>query len=98
MEDGFHFLLPHAAEHVEALMAEFEAETDHGLRCWLLELIGAARSAKAFNLLREQLQSSDEALRRRAICGLEDLDTPEARRVLFEAGVRKRGQTRTRGR
>ena len=88
-EDGFHFLLPHAAEHVDALMADFQVEKDHGLRCWFLELIGAARSANAFDLLREQLQSSDEALRYWAIHGLQDLDTPEARRVLFDAGVRR---------
>lgn len=88
-EDGFHSLLPHAAEHIDALMADFQAEKTHGLRCWLLELIGAARSAKAFDLLCEQLQSSDEALRYWAIHGLQDLNTAEARQVLFDAGVRK---------
>jgi hypothetical protein len=44
-EDGFHLLLPHAAEHTDELIAEFSQERhDHGLRCWLLELIGQARS------------------------------------------------------
>jgi len=88
-EDGFYFLLPHAAEYVDDLMAEFQAEKEHGLRCWFLELIGAARSAKAFDLLRDQLQSEDEAMRYWAIQGLQELNTPEARQVLFDAGVRK---------
>src|SRR5438876_6374956 len=88
-EDGFYFLLPHAADHVDDLMAEFQKEKDHGLRCWFLELIGAARSAKAFDLLREQLQSTDDGPRYWAIHGLQQLNTPEARQVLFDAGVGK---------
>lgn len=86
-EDGFHFLLSHAAEHVDELMAEFRTEKDHGLRCWFLELIAAARSSKAFDLLREQLRSEDEGLRYWAIDGLQQLGTPEARQLLFDAGV-----------
>jgi len=51
-EDGFHMLRPHAAEHVDELIAEFRAEKkDHGLRCWLVELIGDARSEAARPLL-----------------------------------------------
>jgi hypothetical protein len=52
-EDGFCLLLPHAGEHVEEPTAELVSERDdHGLRCWLLELIGtcgpvAAASATA---------------------------------------------------
>ena len=47
-EDGFGILLPHAAKHVDELMAAFiEERDDHGLRCWLLELIGHAKSPKA---------------------------------------------------
>jgi hypothetical protein len=88
-EDGFYFLLPHAAEYVDDLMAEFRAERDHGLRCWFLELISAARSATAFDLLREHLESEDEALRYWAIHGLQELNTPEARQLLYDAGGRK---------
>jgi hypothetical protein len=86
-EEGFHFLLPHAADHLDELMADFQAAEDHGLQCWLLELIGEARSAKAFDLLRQQLLSSDEALRYWAAHGLQGLGTPEARQVLFDSGV-----------
>jgi hypothetical protein len=64
MEDGFGLLRGHAGEHIEELIAEFgREENDHGLRCWLLELIGEARSERAFPLLAEQLYSSDESFR-----------------------------------
>lgn len=85
-EDGFALLLPHAAEHVDVLMAAFVAEQDdHGLRCWLLELIGEARSPKALALLVEQVHSDDESLRDWALRGLELLDTKEAREQLWRA-------------
>jgi hypothetical protein len=88
-EDGFHELLPHAAEHVDELTRDFREETDHGLRCWLLELIGEAKSPRALPLLTLQLGSSDESFRDWAIRGLQALNTPEARQALFDGGVRK---------
>jgi HEAT repeat protein len=88
-EDGFHFLRPRAAEFTEQLMAEFRREKAHGLRCWLLELIGEARDPRAFDLLIEYLHSPDESLRYWAIIGLQDLNSREARKALFEAGVRR---------
>jgi len=84
-EDGFHLLLPHAASHVEALIVEFNRESDHGLRCWLLELIGEARSPQALPVLVEQLNGADEALRSWATRGLEQLDTKPARQHLYQA-------------
>ncbi|THV26498.1 HEAT repeat domain-containing protein [Glycomyces paridis] len=90
-EDGFHALLPAASEHIDALIAEFRAERhDHGLRCWLLELIGAARSDKGLPVLADQLDSSDEALRGWAEHGLRLLDTKEARRILWEKSASRR--------
>jgi len=57
MEDGFHLLLPHVAEHVEELIDEFRSERDDaGLRRWLLELIGEARSPEALPLLSTDLE------------------------------------------
>jgi hypothetical protein len=56
-EDGFYQLLPYAADHIDELVMLFEQETDHGLRCWLLELIGAARSPAALPVLSAQLAS-----------------------------------------
>ena len=59
-EDGYHQLLPHAADHLDQLITQFAQEQDdHGLRCWLLELIGAARSPAALPVLAAQLGSSD---------------------------------------
>ena len=85
-EDGFHLLLPHAAEHIDELIAQFAQERhDHGLRCWLLELIGKARSPQALSVLIEQLHSDDESLRSWAAKGLEQLDTRQARQVLWKA-------------
>lgn len=87
-EQGFHELLPRANEHAEALMAAFAAETHHGVRCCLLELIGEARAERAFDLLCEQFRSSDEALRGWAVRGLQLLDTPAARKFLYESGLK----------
>jgi hypothetical protein len=84
-EEGFHALLPHARDHLPELIREFRAETDHGLRCWLLELIGEARSDVAFDLLAEELSGPDEALRSWAIRGLEALGSKPARRLLWDA-------------
>ena len=93
-EDGFYALLPHAADHVDALMLDFRQEADHGLRCWFLDLIGEAKSPRAFEFLREQLESSDESFRNRALVGLQRLGTPEARQALFDASA-GRGSRRT---
>ena len=84
-EDGFAWLRDHATDHLDELVVEFHRETDHGLRCWLLELIGYARSPLAVPLLTHQLHSLDEALRGRAVTGLQTLDTPEARQALYRA-------------
>lgn len=85
-EDGFALLRPHAAEHLDQLIAEFNQEqADHGLRLWLLELIGAARSPQALPLLVEQLHNDNERLRSRAVSGLEKLNTKPARYELMKA-------------
>ena len=84
-EDGFHWLQPHALEHVHVLIEEFGGEKVHGLRCWLLELIGTAKSQDAFNFLREQLCSDDGTFRRWAIWGLKNLNTNESRTLLWQA-------------
>lgn len=87
-EEGFNSLEPHAGEAVSELIAAFRTETDHGLRCWLIELVGAARSPKAFDFLAEQLASDEEAFRDWAIRGLRSLNSNDARRTLWNAGVR----------
>lgn len=84
-EDGFDLLRSHAGEYISELLTEFGRERDHGLRCWLLELIGETRSERALPLLTEQLDTSDSALHDWAIRGLQKLDTPEARHALYKA-------------
>src|SRR5689334_12246214 len=86
-EDGFHALLQRAREFVPELMHEFAIEQDHGLRCWILELLGEARDERAIATLVQQLESGDESLRDWAIHGLRQLDTRESRRILFDAGL-----------
>jgi hypothetical protein len=49
-----------SSEHAEELIAEFRQKEDHGLRCWLLELIGKARSPLELPVLVEQLQNPDD--------------------------------------
>jgi hypothetical protein len=85
-EDGFQLLLPHANDHIEELIAEFAAESDdHGLQCWLLELIGETRSPLALPVLIDQLRGEDEALRDWAVRGLRLLDSKPAREALWQA-------------
>lgn len=84
-EDGFHLLLPYASEHVLELIEAFGTEEDFGLRCWLLELIGSAKSPAALPLLAQELRSSDRRLRVWAVQGLKELGTREARTLLWEA-------------
>jgi hypothetical protein len=84
-EDGFNTLQPVAAEYTDQLIAEFRQENDHGLRCWLLDLIGEARSETAFPLLVEYLHGNDQALRIQAVAGLEKLDTKQAREELWRS-------------
>jgi hypothetical protein len=61
------------------------ARNNRGLQCWLLELIGQARSEDAFPLLAAQLHSPDESFRGWAVTGLENLGTKAARRALYQA-------------
>lgn len=84
-EDGFDLLRAHAGEHLDDLIAEFHRESDPGLRCWLLELVGHARSPYALPLLTAQLHGPDEALRHWAVAGLRLLDSHEARQALYRA-------------
>lgn len=83
-EDGFGRLREIAGKHVDELINEFTRETDHGLRCWLLELIGEVHSLRAFNLLVVQLRSDDESLRWWAQQGLRLMESKDARRVLWQ--------------
>jgi hypothetical protein len=67
-------------------MHAFATENDHGLRCWLLELIGDARSPASLPFLVSQLKSPDPDFRSWATRGLKLLGTREARQALGGAG------------
>jgi hypothetical protein len=88
-EDGFHALRPHARRFVVPLAAAFAIETDHGLRCWLLELLGEARDPQLTEMFLALLDDPDEAIRGWAIIGLQDLapTVKEVRRALFDRGI-----------
>ena len=86
-EGAFYTLLPSAGDHIAELINAFETEQSHGVRCWLLELIGEARKESAFDLLRENALGRDESLRSWAIRGLQKLGTPTARSFLWEQGL-----------
>lgn len=85
-EDGFGLVRQVAAEHVHDLIEAYRNESDHGLRCWLLELLGEARSPEALPIFTEALASHDDSIRSCGRRGLETLDTEEARTVLWETG------------
>jgi HEAT repeat protein len=82
-EDGFGLVRQVAPEHVADLVTAYSREEDHGLGCWLLELIGEARSPEALPVLSEALASQDESIRDWARIGLEKLGTKEARTLLW---------------
>jgi hypothetical protein len=70
-KEGFRALLPHAGGQVEELITEFLHEhDDHGLRCWLLELIGEARSPLALPALVERLKRPERGIPDVALKGL----------------------------
>ncbi len=93
-EDGFGALLPHAAEYVPELLAEFRDEqNDHGLRCWLLELLGEARSPELVPFFAEQLTSQDDSFRDWAVHALRQIGTKQAREVLYRAGLGRKPAT-----
>lgn len=84
-EGGFHWLLSKASDHVEELIEAFHKEADLGIRCWLLELVDAAKSEAAFEFLSDQLRGDDWRMRYRAMQGLKHLNTKEARKLLWDA-------------
>ena len=83
-ENGFHHLRPRAKECLPQLIEAFRNEEVRSVRCWLLELIGEARSAEALPILCEQALSADESFKAWGIAGLKLLDTKAARTFLFE--------------
>jgi hypothetical protein len=84
-EDGFEYLRSRAADYVDDLISAFTTEQDPGLRCWLLELVGLARSETALPLFADLLSGSDESFRDWAGRGLNLLDSQAARTLLWKS-------------
>jgi hypothetical protein len=82
--EGFGMPAAIAAGVLPQLIEAFEAERDHGLSCWLLELIGDARSTKRAPALDPRTASGDESLRDWARRGLTRLDTKAAHTLLWQ--------------
>jgi hypothetical protein len=82
-EDAFWYLHERAAELVSELRSAYEAETNHGSRCWLLELLGEARDPALEDLFAAALDEPDESLQQWAARGLRNLDTKTARTILW---------------
>ena len=85
-EQGYNMLLAHAGKFPEELIAEFRAETDHGLKCWLLELLADSRSEKVFDLFHEMLDASNLTFRDLAVKGLRRLNSKESKKLLSDRG------------
>jgi hypothetical protein len=87
-EDAFSLLSSRAADLVPELIEAFSNESAHAVRCWLLELLGEARDSRATELFASLLESDDEAFVHWAVSGLRALDSKEARRALWEHGIK----------
>lgn len=82
-------LQENAVHHAQELISAFRAERDARVRHILLGILCEAKLPEAFPLFVEQLRSDDEHLRHWATEGLRDLNTAEARKALWEAGLRR---------
>jgi hypothetical protein len=72
------------------LVAAFRAERNERVRHILLGVLSEGRLPECLPVFVEHLQSEDEILRRWSEEGLRSLDTAEARKALWEAGVIQR--------
>jgi hypothetical protein len=86
-EDGFHYLRPRAKEHVDELLTALGNETNHAMQCWLLQLIGEAKSEKGLVALCAYAKSQDDSLKSWAVQGLVKLNTRQAKTFLKENGL-----------
>ena len=82
-------LRQNASTHADELIAAVRAETDERVRRILLDTLAQAPPPEALPVLLEHLRSQDESLRYEAEAGLRSLNTPEARKALWEAGLAK---------
>lgn len=75
----------HAPELLDELIRAAQDESQADIRWMLLEIIGSTASPKALSLFATYLLDQDEKVRRWSAYGLRELNTREARKVLWEA-------------
>jgi hypothetical protein len=86
-------LQSNASTHAAELLAAFRTEHGQRVRHILLGVICEAKLPEALPLFVEFLQSEDEGLRSWSERGLQTLDTPEARKALWDtARSNRRGR------
>lgn len=79
-------MVKHAPQCSGELIAAFHEQEDARMRADLLEVMAWVPLPEAFPLFAEYIRSDNESLRSWSRHGLEQLNTKEARRVLWEAG------------
>jgi hypothetical protein len=89
-EDGFGLVKSVAAQHVQDLITAYTNETDRGLRCWMLELLGEARSTEALAVFSQALEDPDDSVRSWGERGLKRMGTSDARTLLWENQQRRK--------
>jgi hypothetical protein len=78
-----------AATHADELIAAFRDPKNTGLQLILLGVICEARLPEALPVFVEYLHAEDERYRCWSERGLRELNTPEARKALWEASLEK---------
>lgn len=86
-EEGFALLRDRAAEFAGNLIVDFEDGIYGGCRFWMLELIVAAKSPDAVDVLIGELSDPDLNFRQLAAEGLMAIATSESIAALVKAGV-----------
>jgi HEAT repeat protein len=80
-------LLQNAKLHASEVIKEFLDERDDQVRRILLAIISEAKLPESLPVFVKLLRSEDESLRYSSELGLRNLDTPESRKALWEAGL-----------
>ncbi len=83
-------LRDHAAGHATELVAACSAESDERVRHILFGVLCEAKLPEALSVFVEHLRSDDESLRYWSEQGLRALNTPDARKALWQAGLSRR--------
>jgi hypothetical protein len=83
-------LRDHAAGHAAELVAACSAEIDERVRGILFGVLCEAKLPEALPVFVEHLRSDDESLRYWSEQGLRALNTPDARKALWQAGLSRR--------